>query len=81
MSDEPVRFHSIVELGGKTATGIQVPEEAIQALGAGKRPPMNVTVDGYTYRTTVAVMGGLYYIGLNAENRAARVLGQPPGTG
>ncbi|MFK0186826.1 DUF1905 domain-containing protein [Streptomyces rubiginosohelvolus] len=31
-------------------TGIEVPEDVVEALGAGKRPPVNVTVNGYAYR-------------------------------
>ena len=56
---------------GLTATGIQVPEEVVEALGAGRRPAVKVTVNGYTYRSTVAVMGGAYMISLSAEHRAA----------
>jgi hypothetical protein len=65
-----VRFRTKVEQGGKTATGFRVPAEVVEALGAGKRPPVRVTINGYTYRNTVAVMGGAYMIGVSAENRA-----------
>jgi hypothetical protein len=71
-----VRFHTTILQGGKTATGIQIPDEVVEALGAGKRPPISVTIKGYTYRSTVAVMGGVYMVGVSAENRAgARVKG------
>ncbi len=66
-----MRFESMVELGGKTATGIVVPDEVIEALGGSKRPPVTVTVNGYTYRTTVARMGGRYLVPLSAEHREA----------
>ena len=66
-----MEFHSTVELGGKTATGIEVPADVVETLGGGKRPPVSVTVGGHTYRTTVAPMGGRYMIPLSAENRAA----------
>jgi Bacteriocin-protection, YdeI or OmpD-Associated/Domain of unknown function (DUF1905) len=65
-----VRFRTSIQQSGKTATGIQVPEEVIEALGSGKRPAVKVTINGYTYRSTVAVMGGVYMIGVSAENRA-----------
>ena len=65
-----MRFQAQVELHGKTATGIEVPAPVVQALGAGKRVPVAVTINGYTYRTTIAPMGGLYLIPLSAENRA-----------
>jgi hypothetical protein len=66
-----MRFSATVELGGKTATGIEVPAEVVTALGAGGRPPVTVTIGGYTYRTTVARMGGRYLVPLSAENRTA----------
>jgi hypothetical protein len=66
-----MRFRSTLDLHGKTATGISVPDEIIEALGGGKRPPVVVTISGHTFRTTIAPMGGQYLLGLNAENRAA----------
>ena len=66
-----MKFASVVELGGKTATGIVVPEEVVTALGSGKRPAVKVTVHAHTYRTTVAPMGGRYFVPLSAENREA----------
>ncbi|HEX3621490.1 MAG TPA: YdeI/OmpD-associated family protein [Acidimicrobiales bacterium] len=65
-----MRFRTVIELGGKTATGIAVPAEVVESLGAGKRPPVRVTINGFTYRSTIAVMGGRYMVGVNAENRA-----------
>ena len=59
-------------LGGKTATGCRFPTTSCEALGAGKRPPVVVTVGGYTYRTTVAPMGGAFWIPLAAEHREPR---------
>jgi hypothetical protein len=56
---------------GKTATGIQIPDEIVAKLGAGKRPPVKVTIKGYTYRSTVAPMGGVFMVGVSAENREA----------
>jgi hypothetical protein len=64
-----MKFHARLELGGKTATGMIVPAEVVEALGAGKRPAVRVTINGFTYRSTVAVMGGEYMVGVNAENR------------
>jgi hypothetical protein len=67
----PIRFQTVVLRTDKTATGIEVPAEVVEALGKGKRPPVVVTMNGYIYRTTVAVFGGVYMIGLSAEHRAA----------
>jgi hypothetical protein len=64
-----MRFHSIVQLGGKTATGIPVPEEVVSDLGPSKRPPVRVTINGHTYRSTVASRGGEFVLPISAENR------------
>jgi hypothetical protein len=64
-----VNFHAIVQLGGKAATGIQVPEEVVASLGSSKRPAVRVTIGGHTYRSTVAPMGGVFMLPLSAENR------------
>ena len=66
-----MRFRSTVELGGKTATGIPVPAEVVEGLGAGKRPAVRVTIGPHTYRSTVAPYGGGFFLPLNAENRTA----------
>jgi Bacteriocin-protection, YdeI or OmpD-Associated/Domain of unknown function (DUF1905) len=65
-----VRFRTTIQQSGKTTTGIQVPEQVIEALGSGKRPAVKVTINGYTYRSTVAVLGGRYMVGVSAEHRA-----------
>ncbi|MGC7096228.1 YdeI/OmpD-associated family protein [Amycolatopsis lurida] len=66
-----MKFRTKIELGGKTATGFAVPTEVVEALGSGKRPAVTVTIDDYSYRSTVAVMGGRYLVPLSAENRTA----------
>ena len=65
-----MRFRTTIQQSGKTATGIQVPEDVIQTLGAGKRPAVKVTINGYTYRSTLAVLGGVSMVGVSAEHRA-----------
>ncbi|MEV8375079.1 YdeI/OmpD-associated family protein [Kribbella sp. NPDC056861] len=59
------------KLEGTTKTGIEIPVEVIEALGKGKKPAVVLTVNGYTYRTTVAVMGGRYLVPLSAAHREA----------
>jgi hypothetical protein len=66
-----MRFRTTLELGGKTATGFRVPAAVVEALGKGKRPPVLVTINGYTYRNTVAVYGDTYLLGVAAEHREA----------
>ncbi|CAN5630927.1 hypothetical protein BH20ACT23_BH20ACT23_01680 [soil metagenome] len=65
-----MRFRATIELGGKTATGIEVPPDVVDELGSGKRPAVRVTIKGHTYRSTVASMGGRFMLPLSAENRA-----------
>lgn len=64
-----MRFQAIIQLSRKTATGIQVPEEIVASLGSSKKPPVKVTIGDYSYRSTVASMGGKFMIPISAENR------------
>ncbi len=69
------RFHATLRLHGRTATGIAVPPEVVESLGAGGRPPVRITLHTsagpYTYRSTVAPMGGEHLVGVSAQHRAA----------
>jgi hypothetical protein len=72
MASEPksVTFETTVTATGNN-TGIVVPGEAIEQLGAGNRPPVLVNVNGYEYRNTVGVMGGRHMISISAAVRKA----------
>jgi hypothetical protein len=63
-------FETTVAASGNN-TGIVVPEEVIGQLAAGKRPAVLVDVNGYQYRSTVAVMGGRHMISISAAVRKA----------
>ncbi|MFU8945633.1 YdeI/OmpD-associated family protein [Mycetocola zhadangensis] len=65
-----MRFSTTMFQSGNN-TGIEVPEDVVTGLGAGKRPPVTVTVNGYTYRSTIASMGGRYLIPFSSDKRAA----------
>jgi hypothetical protein len=52
-------------------TGIEVPPASIAALGTSKKPAVNVTVNGYVYQSTVAVMGGKFMIPFSSAHRTA----------
>jgi hypothetical protein len=65
-----MKFRTTILQGDKTATGIRIPDEVVEALGSGKRPPVRVTVKGYTYRSSVATVSGAYMVGVSAEHRA-----------
>jgi bacteriocin resistance YdeI/OmpD-like protein/uncharacterized protein DUF1905 len=64
-----MRIHATVQQHGKTATGIEVPAEILTALGGGKRPKVTVTINGYSYPSTVGSMGGLSLIPISGEVR------------
>jgi hypothetical protein len=66
-----MRFRTTLQLEGKTATGFQVPADVVEAMGKGKRPPVTVTISGYTYRSTVAAFGEVFMLPLAAEHREA----------
>ena len=52
-------------------TGIVVPAEIVEALGGGKRPALNVTVNGFAYLSSLATMGGQYMISFSSDKRVA----------
>jgi len=66
-----MRFTTKVELHGKSATGMAVPPEVVEALGGGRKPAVTVTVGGHTYRSSIASMGGRFLIPVSAERRTA----------
>ena len=63
--------YDTVILGLGNNTGIEVPDEVIAQLGSGKRPPVRITVQGYRYQSTVAVMNGQSLISLSKAHREA----------
>lgn len=67
-----MRFRTTLESNGKTATGLEVPPEVVDALASGKKPAVTVTLNGgYSYRSTVAVMGGRYLLPVSGDHRTA----------
>jgi bacteriocin resistance YdeI/OmpD-like protein/uncharacterized protein DUF1905 len=63
------KFRTIILGNDKSTLGIKIPEEVVAALGTSKRPPVRVTINGKSYRSTVAVMSGNFMVGVSAENR------------
>lgn len=63
-------FKSTLKSAGNN-TGIEVPPEKLAELGTSKKPAVVVTVNGYTYRNTVAVMDGRFMISFSKANREA----------
>jgi hypothetical protein len=56
----------IIDMG--SAVAIELTDEQLDVLG-GKRVPVTVTINGFTFRTTTATMGGRRLVGLNRANK------------
>lgn len=65
-----MRFETTLFQQGNN-TGIVVPPEVVEALGGGGRAAVTVTVNGFTYPSTLAVMGGRHLIPFSSDKRAA----------
>ena len=66
-----MKFRGTIELAGKTATGIEVPAAVVAKLGSSRKPAVRVTIKGYTYRSTIATMGGRFMLPISAQVREA----------
>jgi hypothetical protein len=66
-----MEFTTTLQLDGRTATGIRVPDEVVAALGGGKRIPVSVTINGTRYASTIATMRGEPKIPVSADIRSA----------
>lgn len=64
-----MKFRAVIQQSGKTAAGIHVPPEVVAALGPSRKPAVRATINGFTYRTSVAVMGGDFMLGVPPEFR------------
>lgn len=66
------KFKTVIfQADDMNATGINVPDEVVEKMGAGKKPKVTVTLKGYTYRSTVFFMGGRFMLPLAQEHRSA----------
>jgi hypothetical protein len=75
MTEETMRFTTVLQRHGQTVTGFELPDSLIEELGGGRRPKVTVTVNGHTWRTSIAAMGGRYLLGVSAANRAGAAIG------
>lgn len=69
MSDKKLKFTAELLLAKKTATGFQVPDQLVEELGRGKKPPVKVTINGFTYPSTIAVMNNVFMLPVSADVR------------
>ena len=51
--------------------GLEIPQEIVEALGAGGRPPVTITINGHSWKSRVAIMRGRHLLGLSNANRQA----------
>jgi hypothetical protein len=66
-----MKYRTTIKRAGKTATGIPVPDEIVEALGSGRKPPVRITVNGYSFRSTVGSVDGSFAVGFSSDHRAA----------
>lgn len=64
-----MRLRAEIERTGRTSAGIVVPDELVTALGASRHPRVRVTLGGYTFRSSIGVMGGRFLLPMTAETR------------
>ncbi len=62
---------AVLQARGLQATGLPVPDEAVEALGSSKKPAVVVHVGDYSYRTTVSSRYGGFIVPLSAAHREA----------
>lgn len=66
-----MRLRTVINSAGRSAAGIVVPDDFVEALGGGRRPKVRVTARDYTFRTSIAPMGGVFMMPITNETRAA----------
>ncbi len=66
-----MKFRAELQRTGATTTGFEVPEEIVAELDGGGRPKVVAIVNDFTFRSTIAKMGGSYWLGVSAERREA----------
>ena len=58
-------------LGFGNHAAIEIPDEQLAKLGANKRAPLKITVNGYTYQSTATVMDGQTLVVFPTRDREA----------
>lgn len=72
MGESVQTFRTVLQATGGNNVGIVVPDDVVASFDRGRRVPVTVTIDDdYTYRTSIASMGGRFLVSFNAATRAA----------
>lgn len=66
-----MQIRTRLQATGGSTTGFLIPDEVVAQLGPSRRPAVHVTINGHTYRSSIASMGGQFWLGVSAANRAA----------
>jgi len=66
-----MRLTAELQATGGNTTGFRIPDEFVAGLGGGGRPKVVVTINDYEFRSSIAKMGGEYWLGVSADRRAA----------
>jgi hypothetical protein len=64
-----MKIRVLIQGAGKTAAGMEIPPEIVEALGAGRKPPVRLTIGAFTYRSTIATVNGAFMVGISNDNR------------
>jgi hypothetical protein len=64
-----MKIRVLIQGAGKTAAGMEIPPEIVEALGAGRKPPVRLTIGDFTYRSTIATVNGVFMVGISNDNR------------
>jgi len=70
-----ISFSTVVRPDPDGVLLIEVPASVMATLSEKKRIPVNVTLNGVGYRSTIAVYGGRFYVPARKEIRDAAKLG------
>lgn len=66
-----MELSAVLQATGGTTTGFVVPDHLVDELGGGRRPKVVATVGSHSWRTSIAAMGGRFWLGVSAANREA----------
>lgn len=65
-----MQFRAVVIPSGN-ATAVEIPDAVMQSLGPEARPPVVITISGYSWRSRVAIKNGQRLVGISAAHREA----------
>lgn len=64
-----MEYTGVLESTSGNNAAFVIPDDFVAALNAGRRPKVAVTVNGKLFRTSIAKMGGPYWLGISKARR------------